>query len=289
MNSSQTKVRKNEDLSNAEIVVNDTFKKLRGKNKRRHAVRNIFIITLSLIALAVFAVLCFTVFFKVGDITVEGSAYYSDGSIIKCSGIEVEQSLFAFNEAEIRKRMIDRYPYIKDVHIKRRIPSSVVIYITEDTPSYYVKISEEYFVLSDTLRVLEYTSRIDDLNRHIGIKCLRLSHISRAITGQQMQFTDDDYYDTIVNALAVMNTSTLFDNISLFNFSDKFALYFVYDNRFKVIYGTDDDIMIKLELAREIINSFDEGVADGSKSKGTIDVQDITKGFAILENDVDLS
>ena len=76
--------------------------------------------------------------------------------------------------------------------------------------------------------------------------------------------------------------------ISSINMNDKFDMFFIYNNQYRIEFGKNEDLETKLELVRKIIDTFsDEFSSD--KLKGTVNVSDITLGFVIFDSKVKLS
>ena len=265
----------NRQLSNAEIISNDTFERLRIRNSRRRIWRILAYVLTALLFIILFAVVCVTLFFKVTYIEITGSQIYEgkNDSIIELTGIEFGQNLYSFKSAVLEQEIITEYPYIKDVKFKRHLPDRIEIHVTEDIPFYYIEIGGEYFILSEELRVLEKvdnTDRIERINLSFQLMHLELPTVIYAVVGQPIIFRRESNFQYTKEMLDFIQISEVIYGVKKLNIVNKFNNYFIYNN-YKVVIGNSENISSKLILAMEIIkrNNGDPAI---------IDVTDITKG-----------
>lgn len=268
---------KDKQLTNAERVSKETFDRLRDLNRARRTRRIILSILFALVVCIIFVVGCVSLFFKVNTVLIEGETGYDKDAIREASGIKLDQNLYSIDKTAIQKSVITSYPYIKDVRVDRRIPTTIALIIEEDVPHYYFEIAGEYFVLSDKLRVLEYTEDITELlTREPNIIKLNTQRIIYAVVGQQIVFENEEYFQYAQDMLATFLGSELADKITLIDFSDKFNIFVMYDGRFKIEIGNIDKIAMKINYAFQILNSFD------SSYSGTINVEN-DEAFVIIK------
>lgn len=136
-----------------------TEKRTRQNKKRRlkNSVRKFILSCALLIALiAVGAALSLTVFFKTEQITVSGSGIYSEEEIINACGIDIGDNLFLLDDDKIEENLTTKLPYIYDAQIKRILPKTVRLTVTDAQTSYVIKNEDEtYILLDDNFKVLE--------------------------------------------------------------------------------------------------------------------------------------
>lgn len=262
-------------LSNVEIISNDTFERLKSRNSRRRILRMVSYVLTALFFCTVFGVICVTVFFKVASVEITGTVVYGyeNTEILKSTGIEYEQSLYAVNSKTIKQSIINKFPYVKDVKVKRYLPDTIVIELIEDIPYYYLVIGGEYFVLSQDLRVLEMTENVDRIQRiSVSYKLIKLElpSVIYAVVGENIIFKRETNFSYTKKMLDLISASDVVYNITRMNFVNKYNIYFIYGN-YKVMLGNNENITAKLMLAKEIINRIGEDPA-------VIYVTDITKG-----------
>ena len=86
---------------------------------------------LCLLALVVALTAGATVFFRVEVVSVEGNHRYSREEIVEVAGIQQGDNLYAWNKFQVAERLLQTLPYIGEVSIRRVLPSTVVITVSE--------------------------------------------------------------------------------------------------------------------------------------------------------------
>ena len=72
-----------------------------------------------------------TVFFQVEQIEVSGNQRYSQEEIIAATGIVAGDNLFRMNKFAIQDHVKEEMPYIEDILIRRKLPSTITVAVTE--------------------------------------------------------------------------------------------------------------------------------------------------------------
>jgi len=272
----------NEQLSNVELITNDTFERLKSKNNRRKFINGVLYVSIFIGLCALFIGICVVIFFKVETIDVTGSTIYNELLIIEASGIELEQNIYSLNERQIEESIVMNYPYIKGVKIIRHLPSTIELSLTIDTPYYYTLFIDEYFVLSNDLRVLERSedfSRIMELRVNYDIIEIKTPSIKYSVVGREIVFKRGSDFDFVKNTMQVFESTGIYAEINKINLSNKYDIYIIYNNRYKIIFGNSDDLSTKITWALGII---EEHMSDedqrNQRERGTIEAYDIKIG-----------
>lgn len=105
----------------------------RNNRKRKRGRRRFGLLFKLLCVLAVVVALTVgaTVFFRVEAIAVSGNSRYHQQEIIDATGIQMGDNLFQMNKFELERQVEQALPYIEDVRIRRSLPSTVVVTVTE--------------------------------------------------------------------------------------------------------------------------------------------------------------
>ena len=268
----------NRQLSNAEMVSNDTFERLRLRNSRRRLLRILSYIAVGVLTCVLFITVCVVLFFKVAAIEITGAQIYGNvtENIIEFSGIALDQNMYAVKSSTVRQIITEEYSYVKDVKLRRHLPDKIEIELIEDIPFYYIVIGGEYFILSQEFRVLEKVDnadRIERINSSYKLMRLELPTVKYAVVGKPIVFKRETNFGYVREMLEYVQTSDIAEHVSKLNIINKFNNYFIYNN-YKIILGNNDNIPAKLILAKEIINRRIRMSTDPA----IIDVTDITKG-----------
>ena len=86
---------------------------------------------LSVLAICVAIIAALTLFFRVSTIQVSGQQRYTDEQVQEASGIQIGDNLFLLNKYDAAGRIVETLPYIEDTRINRKLPSTLVIEVTE--------------------------------------------------------------------------------------------------------------------------------------------------------------
>ncbi len=129
----------------------------RNRRRRRRRGRFGFLYKLlSLVLILAALVAGCIVFFRVEEIVVSGSAVYTDEEVVAAAGVERGDNLFLVGEMQTSRRILDQLPYLKDVNLRRVLPDTLVITVTECVPAGAVQGEDgSWWVLDLTCKLLE--------------------------------------------------------------------------------------------------------------------------------------
>lgn len=72
-----------------------------------------------------------TVFFQVETIAVTGNSRYTQQEVIDASGIQIGDNLYRMNKYQIGDQVLRQLPYVEKILIRRSLPSTIVITVSE--------------------------------------------------------------------------------------------------------------------------------------------------------------
>ena len=267
------------DISNAELVNRDTLDRLMAKKKHKKIFRRIGYVLLSLILCLIFGVICMALFLKIESMEVSGNKRYTAEQIVSVSGIEVGQNLYAINKKAAKGFITEEYPYINDVTIRRELPSTLTFKVEEDIPRYYTEICGEYFVLSESLRVLERTFDIPQSgDEEIKLIPLLMSEVQTAVVGDELVFEKELVFEYISNFIQALTSHEMAPEITSIDMTQRYNIYVTYQDRFRIYMGDNTETAMKLTFAGLMIETFPQD------KSGQVDAHDITVGSVILDN-----
>ena len=246
--------------------------------RRKNRIKRILTGLFFFIFLAAVAVtLCFTVFFKVSLITVEGETQYSAEEIIKSSAIKQGESLFGFSAQEVSSSITQSLPYIGKATVKRSIPDTVTIVVESAEPSCAMKTDTGYILLDKDQKVLEKTDKIDS-----SIPVIALSGVEKADVGFPIKLKDTQVMSSF--SLVVSSAEKAGLNVTSYDLSDSSNIKIICENgevTLKLGKVSSDTIDRKLLLASEAIKKEKE---NGNSVKGTFDLTYDGKAYFSPEN-----
>ena len=101
------------------------------KRRRRKGRFGLLFKALCFVALAGALVFGATVFFQVETVAVTGNARYKQEEIVAAADIQTGDNLYRLNKNEICRQVLQKLPYIESISIRRSLPSTIVIDVTE--------------------------------------------------------------------------------------------------------------------------------------------------------------
>ncbi len=266
------------EISNAELVNRDTFERLMAKKKHKKIFRRINYVLISVVLCFVFVIVCMALFLKIETIKVSGNERYTKKEIVQVSGIKEGQNLYAINKKAAKALIMEEFPYITEVVIRRTLPSTLTFKVTEETPAYFTEMAGEYYILSANLRVLERTEERPVSTEEQRLVMLLLSDVKSIIVGQNVEFTKDLAFDYISEFIKDLTEHEVTDKLTEIDISSKYNIYVTYEDRFRVYIGDNTETDMKLTFAELMIKEFEP------TQRGSVDAHDITMGSVILDN-----
>ncbi len=239
------------------------------KHKRTKKQISRFAYAVVFIALCVvFVIICLAVFFKIKTIEITGTTRYSKAQILTVTEIEEGLSLYEISNRDV-EILTRKLAYIKDARIVRKLPNTLVISVTEDTPVYMCELYGEYFILSNELRVLDRVFNRSGPDE-MGLIELVFPEINSAIVGSQIEFATDTSRRYIDAYLDELESNELFERTTAFDLRNRFDVEIICEGRYLVDLGNGDELGTKLSAVAGILESeiFEDGVP------ATIDAND---------------
>lgn len=126
-------------------------------------------------------------FFQINNITSSGSKIYSKDKIISQCIIQKGKNLFTIDTESAAQRIEENLPYVYKAEIKRKLPDTIEIIITDAKPSYSLLCDDNtYILLDDNFKVLEKGAQMAT-----GI-VINKTDIKSAVAGHKIEFKNSD-------------------------------------------------------------------------------------------------
>ena len=195
-----------------------------------------------------------TIFFKVEKITVSGNSRYTSDEIIDATGIRMGENMFMMNKYDVISRLARDLPYIKTVQIRRRLPSTMTVEITEMQAVAAVQSAEFWWLIGADGKLLEKTDSSGNLPRVTGTNPLLPTAGSKLSYPEEGTITDQELLDL----LAILEQKGMEKIIVEINCGDPELLVLRYGNRFRVEMKYDADMNRKLNMLVEVVARLEE-------------------------------
>jgi hypothetical protein len=248
-------IRDHNSPTNAELVNQNSFEKLRSKNRRKEIFRRIFYLFLALILMAFVVAISIYLFFRMREVKIRGNDRYTADEILAVCGFEEETNLFAVDLDKVEEAILKKFPYIRDVSFKRVLPSTLVITVDEDSPKYCAEIHGDWFLLSKDLRVIsrhDYYEEIEVLS--LPVTYLLLPEIDYAVAGDVITFSHASAYRYLTGFLDNLSHHSFYAKIDCIDATDRYHIdLYAGNGRYFIELGNADSLDSKLNFVEAVL------------------------------------
>lgn len=190
--------------------------------------------------------------FRVSRIEVEGNAIYSDEEIIEAVGITRGDEMLPIFFDGVPSDFYTTCCYVRDVKISYGF-FKVKITVTEAQNVMYADLGDGTWISFDRdLRVLEKRSDPSSFERFLHVK---LPNVYQAEPMETIIFENGALtYDYIASFLDILIQTGILPNVDYIDYSDKFHLSSVLEDRIRLEFGDVSDSDLKMKLFYEILD-----------------------------------
>lgn len=223
---------------------------MRRKKARRRRIKIAFIFFL-IITLITLAIMCFTVFFKIKEVKVTGSAIYKDNTqeIIKASGL-VGENLFVASEKKVEDKIRKSMPYVDDVSLERKFPDKVVLTITDAKEKMYFEKDNKYYIVSENGYVLKEQEEVPENAFQI------ISNGIGGNIGELVNYENENEQSLSEKIVKSLDKHKIY--VNKIDATNPLAIVVEVENRFTVLLGKDEYTEEKIAHLSSMIESIGE-------------------------------
>ena len=215
-----------------------------------------FLPLMVMLVLAVVIVII-SLFYRVRTIEVVNGTDYADGQIVEASGIEVGANLFFINRFQAASMIFSSLPYVDAVTIEQEAPSTIILHVQGSTAVGYVELDDELWLIDRKGKILEKAS-LETAEEFVEIR--NVTPIS-PVPGEMM-VSDEQGMLKIQYALAILDSLTaekLIGKVAWLDMKDAANPTMLYDNRFTVYLGANEEVAYKFALFSDVVQSLSSG------------------------------
>lgn len=228
------------------LLLKKTDNELILRRRRRIRLKKLIMVFILLISLCI--TLCLKLpYFNISNIEVYGNKNITKDSIIESSKIYYGNNIFYVNSKNADNSILSN-PYISDVNIARKFPSTIQISVKERQAFFYVMADNSYFIIDGNGVLLEKRNDIKNM------KLIKLNgvNLEKKEIGKPVENGDKRKID-IINVLSNMfEDSKIASNITLIDVSNSIDLKIYYKNMC-IKLGDEENIEQKFNRALNII------------------------------------
>ena len=258
------------------------LKQINIRAEKRKNTGKYFTLFLIVILFAFFLILAFNNLFNIKEIRVEGiseTVPYTSEDISKFLDIKKDTNLLTYNTKKAEKALLFQFPYIKEIEIKRKLPSTLEVSIVENKGTLWFELGKDVFILSSEGRVLEIAESpsYDGKERTL----LLTREVKRCVTGENVVFDKEEKIEILKEVTSALEKYSMLEKITQLDTTNKFDVKFVYDDKFKITFGTFEKADAKIKLLAEMLKS-----EIWKSSVGEIDISDPSEALVKFTGNV---
>ena len=206
--------------------------------------------------------------FNIKNINVQGNNKINTEQIESLSKLNLEENIFKFSSKTIEEN-IKENAYIDSVEIKRKLPNTVEIIVTERTPKYQLEYGNAFVYIDANGNMLEISSENANLPIIRGYSTAQDS----IKAGNKLNDEDCNKLLTVEKFLKAAQTNGIYDIITYMDISNDKDYTIEMPSKGKTAYlGDDTSINDKMLILKEILNR-EEG------KNGEVFLNDLNKIF----------
>ena len=246
----------------------------RGTQKRARRRRSAGLgAVITVLLIAVIAVVGAIIFFRVTDISVEGTEKYTAEQVTEASGIRTGSSMLLLRKEPAAAAIKSEMPYIGSVSIEKQYPGKVVISVDERQAVACMRVGSETWLFDSGMRALEVTDGLA-VKKYAFIKGFSTA---KAEAGNKLRtdVTEETKLKYASEVLSGLEELDMIDEVTFIDMSNIGGITIRYQDRFTVKLGTGENVDHKLARLNGIVPYLDTG------DKGTIDVSGDAESYFI--------
>lgn len=243
--------------------------KRKRKKQKSGGARGFVFSSVSFIVICAALVFGMSVFFRVSNIEVTGADRYTQEEIVEASDIKDGDNLMLVNRSSVAERIYSKLIYIGEVNVRRKLPNTIVIEITESDSIAVVESESGLWLIDNNCRLLEECAT-QDAETYIKVKGFSAVKPEQ---GKLIAVPEEDkpkvkFLSGILTAISAKNMTGDVNSLDVSNLLN--AEFDYLEGRFTVKLGSNENLDYKFELLLGVISKLDAkdtGVIDLSQDK----------------------
>ena len=236
----------NKNVNNKEIPKEDEIKKINGKKIA------ISISILLFIAIGGTIYYLTTPAFNIANIEVHGNEKNSVETYISLSRINIgSTNIFGITSGNIIK-YIKENSYVENVTVKRKLPNTIELYITERKVSYQINYSNSYIYLDNQGYILEISEEKKDIPIIKGLSSIK----ENIQIGQRLKEEDLIKLNVVFKIINYCKYNTIENKITSIDVTDGKNYILIFEEEQKKVYlGDASNISERLSMLKTILKN----------------------------------
>lgn len=170
------------------------------------------------------------IFFRVNDVVVKGNQRYTAQEIIDVAGIKQGDNLFTISASGVSRELQNRLPYIRAVSVRRLLPDTLSITVTEGKAVAAVAQGSKWWLMDADGKLLEEGTSPGSCATVTGIVPLAPAVGTHLAAGEEQSAR----VETLRTLLGALGENGLLDDLNSVELGEDYRVTFVYRERFTV-------------------------------------------------------
>lgn len=189
--------------------------------------------------------------FTIKTIVVENNIELSREKIIEISGLEEGMNLFRINKLS-RITRLESNPYILDAKISRKLPSEIVITVTERVPTYVLQFADSYVYINNQGYILEISNKPRNIPTIVGFT----TDLSNIVEGGRIDVEDLKLLNTVIKIYETCKDNDLGEYVTKIDVSNTKDYVITMDDIGKVVYiGDGSELNTRIIYLKAILDA----------------------------------
>ena len=234
-----------------EIVNEEELNQRREERKRRfkRKLRIAKYITLLALIIAVILLILFSPLFNVKEILVEDNDIVSTEQIISLAKINIDTNTFKINANKVNKQVKEN-PYIDEIEIIRKLPSTIVIKVKERKPAFLIEYANGYVCIDKSGYILNITEEKQNLPILQGLQTTN----DKFTVGNRLEVQDLSKVYVVSKILEIATENDISNLITRVDIENINNIKLILEEKEKTVYvGNDNNLNIKLLTLKQIL------------------------------------
>lgn len=238
--------------SNNKKTKGNKSKKTQNKkdNKKKRTMTKGAKVLFSVIGTIILLVLLFSSpLFNIKNIEVEGNSKVSDEKMISISSIQFHTNIFSMKKRDAIEK-IKTNPYIEDVKIAIKLPSTVKIEVVEREPRYMLQFADSYVYINNQGYMLEISNEALEVPILIGFT----TDLSNIKAGNRINVEDLEKMNMVIKIFETVKSNDMGHLVSKIDISNDKNYTIILESEGKKVYlGDCSDLNTRILYLKAIL------------------------------------
>lgn len=202
-------------------------------NKKKDKNKNKIIIVLVIIGAGI-AYLITSPIFNISKVEVLGNKKITSDTYISLSGIAIGNNIYDLSKKKISQNL-KQDPYVDTVKVKRKLPNTIEITVTERNANYMLKILNSYAYIDNQGYILEINEEPINVPVITGFS----TETEVIFPGNRLNSDDLSRLDMVLKIMDTISISGITETVNEINISDKNNYTLIFSEEGKIVYLGD--------------------------------------------------